>query len=255
MPSASEIAIESYVDNRNKMTLSRTRIPWHEIAAYQYTKAANDDVVSHSYSRPVGGLTKRTFDIVIAATGLILLAPILIATVGLILITMGRPIFFSQSRVGFKGGTFNCLKFRSMIKNAEQALESHLEKNPAARSEWSQTQKLKNDPRVTWLGKILRKSSLDELPQLINILRGDMSCIGPRPVLVKELDRFGRHSKEYKRARPGLSGLWQVSGRNNTTYAERVKLDTIYVRRWSILLDIKIMLRTVPALFKYNETA
>jgi exopolysaccharide production protein ExoY len=173
----------------------------------------------------------------------------------LVLLTMGRPVFFSQERVGFRGRKFKCMKFRSMVKDAPKALEAYLAANPQARMEWAQTQKLRHDPRVTWLGRILRKSSLDELPQLFNILKGEMSCIGPRPVLPVELERYGRHSTAYKNARPGLTGLWQVSGRSNTSYEERVRLDRIYVRRWSLGFDIRIMLRTVPVLFKFDETA
>jgi exopolysaccharide production protein ExoY len=191
----------------------------------------------------------------IASTALLFLMPMILFVAALVLLTMGRPVFFSQERVGFRGQRFKCMKFRSMVKDAPKALETFLAANPQARLEWAQTQKLRHDPRVTWLGRILRKSSLDELPQLFNILRGEMSCIGPRPVLPVELERYGRHSVAYKNARPGLTGLWQVSGRSNTSYEERVRLDRIYVRRWSLGFDIRILLRTVPVLFKFDESA
>jgi exopolysaccharide production protein ExoY len=167
---------------------------------------------------------------------------------------MGGQVIFAQERVGHGRRTFRCYKFRSMVPDAQERLARHLATNPRAAAEWREKQKLENDPRITWLGHVLRKSSLDELPQLFNILRGDMSCVGPRPVLEAELARYGVHAEDYAKARPGLTGIWQVSGRSNTTYAHRVNCDRFYARRWSHALDIWVILRTIPALMRVGET-
>ena len=204
---------------------------------------------------PVGGWIKRALDVTIASTTLFLMAPTMILIALLIKITTRGPVFFVQQRVGFNRRLFGCLKFRTMVVDASDRLAAYLAENPQAAQAWHETQKLKNDPRVTWLGHILRKSSLDELPQLFNVLRGDMSCIGPRPVLQDELKRYGEHATDYVRAKPGLTGMWQVNGRSNTSYAHRVKCDRYYVRRWSVALDVRILFKTVPAVMKFDETA
>ena len=203
---------------------------------------------------PVGGVVKRAFDVTIASTTLVLMAPIMILIALLILVTTGGPVFFVQQRVGFRRRLFGCRKFRTMVVDAGDRLTAYLAEHPAAAQSWRETQKLRNDPRVTWLGRILRKSSLDELPQLFNVLRGDMSCIGPRPVLWDELARYGSHATEYARAKPGLTGMWQVNGRSNASYAHRVKCDRYYVRRWSVGLDLGILFKTIPAVIKFDET-
>jgi exopolysaccharide production protein ExoY len=206
--------------------------------------------------KPIGGLGKRGFDIAVAVSALIVMAPLMIIVALAILVTMGRPVIFIQQRVGFGGAAFGCFKFRSMVVDAEERLARYLAGNGAAALAWAETQKLKHDPRITWLGHILRKTSLDELPQLFNILRGDMSCVGPRPVLASELaEHYGIHARDYAAARPGLTGMWQVSGRSNTTYAQRVNCDRFYVRRWSPALDLMILLRTLPAVLRVRETA
>lgn len=205
---------------------------------------------------PVGGRSKRAFDILIAATSLVLMAPLMLMIAAIILVTMGRPILFVQQRAGFNRKVFGCFKFRSMVSDADQRLARYLQHCPEAARAWAETQKLKDDPRVTWFGHILRKSSLDELPQLINVLRGEMSCIGPRPVPLNELNtRYGRTAGDYARAKPGLTGMWQVNGRSSTTYGRRVAYDRVYVRRWSMLLDMDILFRTVPALLKTDQTS
>jgi exopolysaccharide production protein ExoY len=204
---------------------------------------------------PVGGFVKRAFDVTIASTTLLLMAPTMVLVALLILLTMGRPIFFMQQRVGYDRKLFGCLKFRTMVSDAGDRLAAYLAANPEAAKAWRETQKLKHDPRVTWLGNILRKSSLDELPQLINVMRGEMSCIGPRPVLQDELKRYGGHDADYAKAKPGLTGMWQVNGRSNTSYAHRVNCDRYYVRRWSVALDCKILFKTIPAVMKFDETA
>jgi exopolysaccharide production protein ExoY len=223
--------------------------------ASQYLKKWKPVVVEPISDKPIGGTLKRIFDIVIAATTLFLLAPILLTVALLIYITQGGPVFFSQKRVGFNRRTFRCFKFRTMIPDAEEKLAQYLATNEEAAVDWQKNQKLKHDPRITWLGHILRKSSLDELPQLFNVLRGEMSCIGPRPVLNEELQRYGIHAREYIKARPGLTGVWQVNGRSNTTYEYRVNCDRYYVRRWSFMLDIRVLFLTIPAIMKFDETA
>jgi exopolysaccharide production protein ExoY len=167
---------------------------------------------------------------------------------------MGGPVIFVQPRVGFGRNMFNCLKFRTMVPDAQQRLERYLAEDAEAAALWRDTQKLKDDPRITWLGHVLRKTSLDELPQLFNVLRGDMSCVGPRPVIASELARYGAHASDYLRAKPGLTGIWQVGGRSTTSYAYRVNCDRYYVRRWSLMLDIVIMLRTIPAVMRFRDS-
>jgi exopolysaccharide production protein ExoY len=198
--------------------------------------------------RPVGGRAKRASDLAFAFTCIVLLLP-LIATIALLIWLQDRgPVFYSQKRLGYRGRMFSCYKFRSMVPNANQVLSDLLERDAAARLEWEQTRKLKRDPRCTTLGRILRKTSLDELPQLINILRGDMSLIGPRPIVQAERSYYGRIIHLYEAARPGLTGLWQVSGRNDTSYTERVELDGRYVSNWSWRLDASIFIRTFAIL-------
>lgn len=204
---------------------------------------------------PIGGRTKRVVDLLIAATALVLMFPVMLMIAGLIACTMGFPVVYSHNRIGFAGREFRCYKFRTMVANADAALANLLATDPAAAAEWKQHRKLRKDPRVTRLGHILRKSSLDELPQLFNILIGDMSAIGPRPITRDELLRYGRHSREYLSARPGLTGLWQVSGRNRLSYRRRIALDRTYVRRWSPALDLRILLKTIPALLSAGDTS
>lgn len=157
----------------------------------------------------------------------------------------GAPLTFAHYRVGLRGRQFRCFKFRSMVRNSDELLATLLRTDPAARAEWDRDQKLRNDPRVTRIGELLRKTSLDELPQLFNILRGEMHFVGPRPVTVDELKRYGARKRHYMSVKPGLTGLWQVSGRNNTTYQERVEFDSDYVERRSPFFDSWILLRTV----------
>jgi lipopolysaccharide/colanic/teichoic acid biosynthesis glycosyltransferase len=160
----------------------------------------------------------------------------------------GGPAFYAHERVGRGGRLFGCLKFRSMVVDSERRLAELLARDPAARAEWEATRKLKRDPRVTWVGRFLRASSLDELPQLINVLRGDMSLVGPRPVICAELAaHYGAAAQHYLSVRPGLTGPWQISGRSDTTYAQRVALDVGYATRADLWTDVKILLRTPAA--------
>lgn len=176
---------------------------------------------------------------------LLLLSPVMLVVMWMIWRTDGAPVFFGHHRVGQGGKLFRCLKFRTMRRDAELVLAKLLVDDAQARAEWERDQKLTNDPRITPIGRFLRKTSLDELPQLINVLRGDMRLVGPRPVTPPELMRYDAVRWHYLSVRPGITGLWQVSGRNSTTYAERVTLDRRYVENASLLLDMKILLRTV----------
>lgn len=202
-------------------------------------------------SRPhvVGRASKRAVDIVMATTALVLLSPLMLIVALIVKLSDRGPVFYSHTRIGYGGAAFGCLKFRTMKTDAAAQLAELLRANPSARAEWETTRKLKNDPRITAVGDILRKSSIDELPQLINILRGEMSVVGPRPVTAEELARYGEHVTSYMAARPGLTGQWQTSGRNDVSYEYRVALDVQYIRDWSLTRDFIIIAKTVPALF------
>jgi exopolysaccharide production protein ExoY len=204
---------------------------------------------------PIGGLSKRVVDLIVAVPALVLLSPLLLLVAAAIRLTMGGPVLFAQQRIGYGGRRFCCYKFRSMRDGAEDVLDRHLAADPAATREWAEMRKLRNDPRVTPLGRLLRKSSLDELPQLWNVLRGEMSCVGPRPIVDDELIRYGAQAEAYLAARPGLTGLWQVSGRNRLSFGERVAIDGHYADSWSMRLDLSILPRTIPALLKFDETS
>jgi exopolysaccharide production protein ExoY len=204
---------------------------------------------------PLGGLPKRIVDIVVASAALVAMAPVMLMVTALIRIVMGGPVIFSQERVGYGGRRFTCFKFRTMVANGDEVLRRHLEARPEAAREWKETRKLANDPRVGYLGNLLRKSSIDELPQLFNVLRGDMSLVGPRPVVPDELEYYGRHVHAYLKARPGLTGVWQVSGRNRLSYAGRVARDRHYARHWSLAVDLAVLIKTIPAILKFSETA
>ena len=200
------------------------------------------------YPRPARSGLKRLMDIVGASVGLVFAAPLILPAMFLIRRHDGGPAIFAQDRIGHGGKIFRCYKLRSMVVDAADRLQEVLDNDPAAREEWERTQKLTNDPRITRLGKFLRKSSLDELPQLWNILRGDMSIVGPRPIPAYEIPRYGTDFIYYTDVRPGLTGLWQVSGRSDTSYKERVALDVKYVREWSVFGDMQVIVKTIPAI-------
>ena len=183
-----------------------------------------------------------------AAVLLVILSPVMLAIAWCIWREDGAPVFFGHWRVGQKGRLFRCLKFRSMVRRADLVLAEVLERDPVAKEEWARDHKLRHDPRVLRIGDFLRKSSLDELPQLINVLRGEMHLVGPRPVVVQEIPRYGEHKRHYFAVKPGMTGLWQVSGRNNLTYAQRVALDARYVETRSLWMDLRILARTVRVL-------
>jgi exopolysaccharide production protein ExoY len=191
---------------------------------------------------------KRAFDIVFSLAAIVFLAPILLAIAALLLWREGGPVFFAHERIGRGGRRFRCLKFRTMVPDAQARLAELLAADPVARAEWEATRKLTNDPRISCLGDILRRTSLDELPQFVNVLRGEMSVVGPRPIVAEELPLYREHMADYLSVRPGITGLWQVSGRSDTTFDERVALDARYVRERSLAGDLWIVLRTVGAL-------
>lgn len=198
---------------------------------------------------PIGGAIKRGFDVVGAASGILLLSPLFLMLAMLVKFSDGGRVFYGHRRIGRNGNVFHCLKFRTMVVNGDEVLAAHFAKNPQSREEWLATRKLQDDPRVTRVGAVLRKLSLDELPQMFNILRGDMSIVGPRPVVKDELELYGPAADYYLKSRPGLTGLWQVSGRNDVSYGTRIAFDRHYVENWSFIFDLKIIAKTVPAVF------
>jgi exopolysaccharide production protein ExoY len=200
-----------------------------------------------AYVLPVGGAIKRSIDIFIAVAGITILLPLFILCALGVLMTSRGPIIYGHRRVGFGGRSFKCLKFRSMRSDSDERLRAHLLENPEATKEWEETRKLRRDPRITRFGAILRKSSLDEIPQLFNVLLGHMSIVGPRPVTPDETAKYETKLRSYLSCKPGITGLWQVSGRSNTSYDERVSLDCSYAQNWTLLLDAKIIAKTLPA--------
>lgn len=200
--------------------------------------------------QPLPRLIKRTMDVVVSGAALLALSPIF-----LLLCTIvkrdGGPAFFGDVRVGANGTAFHCLKFRSMVVNGDKVLAEYLAKNPERKQEWEVYHKLRDgDPRVTRIGDFMRRWSIDEIPQLINVLKGDMSLVGPRPIMFRERGEYSRGLAHYSRVRPGLTGLWQVSGRSNVSFMRRVQMDTWYVRNWSLWHDIAILCKTVPVILK-----
>lgn len=204
---------------------------------------------THGLENTLASMMKRSMDVAVSTMALILLSPLLLG-ITLIVKSDGGPAFFGHKRIGKSGKTFYCLKFRSMVPHADKVLQQYLHNNAEARKEWDETHKLKNDPRITRIGRFLRRSSLDELPQLINVLLGEMSLVGPRPIVHAEVEKYALDISHYYRVRPGITGLWQVSGRNNVSYPMRVQMDSWYVRNWTLWNDIAILFKTFPALLK-----
>ncbi|MBL6456843.1 sugar transferase [Belnapia sp. T6] len=199
---------------------------------------------------PLQPVLKRAFDIAGASALLLLGLPVFLILAVLVRAD-GGPAFFAHERVGRGGRRFGCLKFRSMVVDSAARLEALLASDPAARAEWEATRKLRHDPRITWIGRVLRATSLDELPQLLNVLRGEMSLVGPRPVVAAELQaHYGAAAEHYLSVRPGITGLWQVSGRSDTSYAQRVALDVRYATNPSFIEDLRILLRTPVAVLQ-----
>lgn len=194
---------------------------------------------------PVERAMKRTLDVVGALMFFLLLGPVYLAVALWVRLSMGSPVHFWQVRLGEGGRRFHFYKFRSMVRDSDTVLDQFLSKNDMARTEWDTFQKLEKDPRITPLGHWIRKLSLDELPQFWNVLKGDMSLVGPRPCMERQRTLYGRDWDHYCAMRPGITGLWQVSGRNRLPYAKRVELDAYYVDNWSLWLDVKILVKTV----------
>ena len=241
--------------------LTREHIPFSIAPPMQNLSVAN--VVPQSFlgrevillernrglERPLHQWMKRGFDIAVAGTALLVLGPFF-AILAAVIKSDGGPAFYRHKRIGLNGETFSCLKLRSMAANADLLLKQHLEKSETARAEWAEDHKLRVDPRVTPLGAFLRRSSLDELPQLLNVLRGEMSLVGPRPIIVAETVKYDSDIAYYYRVRPGITGLWQVSGRNDVSYQERVRMDSWYVRNWSLWNDVAILCKTFGVVLK-----
>ena len=190
-------------------------------------------------------LFKKLLDFLFSMFFLIACIPFFILISLLIKLSSRGPIFFLQERIGRNNISFKCIKFRTMHPEAKDILENLLMKDNKFRMEFEKTHKIKNDPRITTIGKLLRKTSLDELPQFINVLKGEMSIIGPRPIVNKEKKKYGKNLKRVLSIKPGITGLWQVSGRNNLTYKTRVKLDLNYAENYNFLMDIRILIRTI----------
>ncbi len=221
-----------------------------ETESLSYSQLSPAAVVKSSYdtkspSQPIDG--KRVVDIVLALAALVMCAPVM--AIVYCLLSLSGPALYAQRRVGKDGALFNCYKFRSMVPNAAAILADYLERNSAAREEWERNFKLAEDPRITRFGRWLRRTSIDELPQLFNVLRGDMSLVGPRPIVPDEIIRYGKKIAAYYSCRPGLTGLWQISGRNLVPYDKRIVFDAIYARKRSLAFDAYILIKTVKVVF------
>ncbi|PSJ58639.1 sugar transferase [Mesorhizobium soli] len=230
-----------------------------QLPASEAGLAPNPDAVARTTAgsppAPIGGKLKRAADIAIALCALAIASPIMVIVALILKLSDGGAAIFSHSRIGFGGASFRCYKFRTMVANSDAVLTQHLASNPEAAKEWKEHRKLKSDPRITPFGMLLRKSSIDELPQLFNVLKGEMSCVGPRPIVAEELPRYGPNAADYLSARPGLTGLWQVTGRSRTDYPSRVALDSKYVNNWSLWADAVILVRTIFAVMRFDEAS
>lgn len=246
------VCTHDLIERLTRHRLSFALLPQTTMPAYglTYSSFFSHDTVIMSYrsnlEEPVQRIIKFGFDILVAATLLIMALPVFVILYVLISLEGGQPIY-GHRRIGHNGKEFHCLKFRSMARNSDELLAKLLAQCPEAAEEWHQTQKLQHDPRITKIGHFIRKTSLDELPQLINVLRGDMSLVGPRPIVQAEVHHYGENIAYYYAIRPGITGVWQVSGRSDTGYAERVQFDRWYVRNWTLWHDVAILAKTLPA--------
>ena len=222
-----------------------------------FTTPTNDELSDSLCFSKMGFETKhfffkRFFDIAFSLMALILTLPILLIIAIVIKATSPGPILFCQKRVGRGGKTFTCYKFRTMFKDAEDKLNELLNSSESIRSEWVALRKLREDPRITPFGKFLRKSSMDELPQFLNVLLGDLSVVGPRPVVKEEITYFGSKAPKILSIRPGITGIWQVSGRNDISYTKRVEMDEMYVDSHSFFLDFRLIIKTIFKVFSFE---
>ena len=243
----------------NNEALSRTIDQRLDIDASSVSGAANDDGLGElavrqgpesasipsfvASDRPLG-ISKRLFDIVGAVAIGIIISPMLLF-IAIAIRIPGSPIFFSHSRIGLGHKPFRCYKFRTMVPNAEEVLTDLLRSDSKVLQEWRTNHKLQNDPRVVRLGAFLRETSLDELPQLWNVMKGDMSLVGPRPIVADEMERYGNKAQSDGSVRPGMTGLWQIKGRNNVTYSRRVSLDMLYLRKQNLRVDCWVLWQTI----------
>lgn len=195
-------------------------------------------------------LLERSIDLTLAILLLLTLSPVMLATTVLVLLSGPGPALYSQPRLGLNGQKFGCLKFRTMLVDADRLLQELLESSPALREAWMRDRKLREDPRITPIGRFLRRYSLDELPQLFNVLRGDMSIVGPRPIATDEVHFYAEAFTIYCSVKPGITGAWQVGGRNDVSYQHRVQLDCEYARTKSLWQDLRLLLRTVPVVLR-----
>ena len=227
------------------------KIILHNFRGYKNDKYINKKNKLSNYAYL---FTKRLFDIIGSIIGIVVLIPVtfMVYIARIILRENDGSLFYSQLRYGKNGKMFRLYKFRSMCKNADEKLKKYLEENEDAKKEFEESQKLTNDPRITKLGKFLRKTSIDELPQSINILLGQMSFVGPRPVIKDEVERYGKNKDKFLSVKPGLTGYWQVNGRSNINYEERMNLELYYVDNQSLLLDIKIFFKTFGTVLKHE---
>jgi exopolysaccharide production protein ExoY len=210
----------------------------------QRSVALDEEAPAHN---PPGLAKQRAVDLFVAVLAAIVLAPLMLLLAFLTWASDGGPVFFGHLRVGRMGQLFRCWKFRSMVVNSDEVLAEYLANNPDARAEWEACHKLRQDPRITRIGRFLRASSLDELPQLWNVFLGEMSIVGPRPIVIAEIERYRSNFAAYCACRPGITGLWQISGRSDVSYEQRVALDTQYAKSRSLMLDVQIMASTIPA--------
>lgn len=251
------------LDDTIMQSIVRARIPFSVIPrpsalpifGYLRIPFFSHDTVMVSYrdnlARPASRAVKLAFDAIASAVAIFAFSPIFLILSVLIRHDGGRA-FFGHKRVGLKKRTFSCFKFRTMVSNSADVLNALLKHDPVAAAEWTATQKLANDPRITGVGKFLRATSLDELPQLLNVIRLEMSLVGPRPIVEQEVSRYADDIAYYYDIRPGLTGLWQVSGRSDTSYKQRVQLDSWYVRNWSLWHDTAILAKTIPAVLRQS---
>jgi exopolysaccharide production protein ExoY len=244
---SAEAVVESVMEAESPGELSRVGFNFPETSHTGVARAAKPAWAPSA----AAAVLKRFVDVIGAVVLGIVFMP-LIAVIVFMLRKGGGPVIYVHRRVGRGGQMFPCLKFRTMVPDAEHALRELLESNPELQAEWVRDHKLRHDPRVTRLGRFLRRTSLDELPQLVNVLRGEMSLVGPRPVVREELLRYGKNVAMYLAARPGITGLWQVTGRNDTDYRRRVVLDTYYVRNQNLILDLYILAKTTGVVLGGN---
>lgn len=241
--SGDSMVMPAYSEARNLLlVLPHIPMVWvDEVVQVDHRQIFGEQVRNPSLKEPL----TRFMDIALIIFALPFIIPVFLILGALIALESDGGVFYSQVRIGKDGRRFKAYKFRTMIKDADRLLQSYLDNDPALKAEWEANQKLKNDPRVTRIGSVLRKYSLDELPQLWNIFIGDMGLVGPRPIVDAEVIKYARSFELYKQVRPGLTGLWQVSGRSDTSYERRVELDKYYLLNWSLKLDIQILFRTV----------